>query len=1098
MLTVYRSNRTEFLATLLAQTLTLDPPGPFEELEIVVNTWPTSRWLGEQLAKANGISALVRFPFPGSRLRQLVRCILDLDPTSEDPWRAERLVWSVLNVLPSLLDHPTAESLKLWWEQHASVSGRLNRDHWQLARCLADAVDDYALYRPQELSQWIEGHGDADLPAQLQWQPQLVRALAALLPCDPFGLQVQKAIQRLRAGDVSAAALPPQLRLFGISNLAPVQIELLQGLSGLMAIELYLLTPCPELWQRSEQRRQTLGQAWNTPPDGPWLLESPRLEAILGRMGAEFQLLLEGNGDCFLGQWDQGDLFAAPIQIAASEQRPATLLEQVQQQLVDGSAPSLNPVDQDNSLRFLACAGPWREVQLVRDQILQWLASDSSLEPRDVLVMTPDVERYAPLLSSVFGDHDATGISIPWRLTDRSQQSSPGLSQGFMALLKLASERFTASGLEALLANPALQVLQGITAADAVRITQCLQQTGFRWGVDGKERGGDDTHSLSWCLDRWLLGLVLPEEPGLAPGGCAPFQGGLTIQQLEQWWPLLDGLAQWIIRLRQPHSPSAWTTQLNQLLQHLYGDGGDWAWEQQAIVEALDRMQQQASECTLDLDLSVVVSILDEALSADSGRFGHRSGALTISALEPMRAIPHRLIVLMGLDSQSFPRQRERPGFHLLEQQRRLGDPSSTDQDRYVLLEALMSARQHLLISWNARDERKGEELPPSPPVQQWLTLLNEQLTPEQFERVVLEQPANPLDARNFLVNRAGSAFSCDRHHLEARLNLDRRDYQRSSNSALGLAHPLSWTAGAPSEGFDSDTINRWLEAPQRYWLKARGLETREWSTPVEDLSALELEERERQSLLNQSFLDQLDWLATDSSLIWDHALPGEWSTQLRGQGMLPPGAAGQLAANRLEQRWQNLQLTLLRLGPLHCDLIRSETESRSVLRAGTTTVLVSAGRLQSRTALGGWFTHLIQQAAGVSTPTAVISRCDSSTKADHFQLALHWQPLDADRAKELLLSLHTLAAAGAESCWPVPPASGLARALMWHKGLDKANRAFESRWDGGFAGMGERARAEMQLCFGDHFEADDFLTAACFEEAFQALYAPMLEAQRP
>ena len=1098
MLTVYRSNRTEFLATLLAQTLTLDPPGPFEELEIVVNTWPTSRWLGEQLAKANGISAHVRFPFPGSRLRQLVRCILDLDPTIEDPWRAERLVWSVLKVLPALLDHPTAESLNLWWEQHASVSGRLNRDHWQLARCLADAVDDYALYRPQELSQWMEGHGDADLPEHLLWQPQLVRALAALLPCDPFALQVQKAVQQLKDGDVSATALPPRLRLFGISNLAPVQVELLQGLSGLMAIELYLLTPCPDLWQRSEQRRQTLGQEWNTPPDGPWLLESPRLEAILGRMGAEFQLLLEGNGDCLLGQWDQGDLFAAPVQIAASEQRAATLLEQVQQQLVDGSAPSLTPVDYDSSLRFLACAGPWREVQLVRDQILQWLASDPSLEPRDVLVMTPDVERYAPLLSSVFGDHDATGVSIPWRLTDRSQQSTPGLSQGFMALLRLASERLTASGLEGLLANPALQVLQGITARDAVRITECLQQTGFRWGLDGKERGGDDTHSLRWCLDRWLLGLVLPAEPGLAPGGCAPFQGGLTIQQLEQWWPLLDELAQWFIRLRQPHSPSEWTTQLNQLLQHLYGDGGAWAWEQQAIVEALNTMQQQASECTLDLDLTVVVSILDEALSADSGRFGHRSGALTISALEPMRAIPHRLIVLMGLDSQSFPRQKERPGFHLLEQQRRLGDPSSTDQDRYVLLEALMSARQHLLISWNARDERKGEELPPAPPVQQWLTLLKEQLTPEQFGRVVLEQPANPLDPRNFLVNRSGSVFSSDRHHLDARLNLDRRDHKRLSKNALGLAQPLSWTPVATSDSLDSDAISRWLEAPQRYWLKARGLETREWSTPVEDLSALELEERERQSVLNESFLNQLDLLESDSTLIWEHALPGEWTHQLRGQGMLPPGAAGQLAAHRLEQRWQNLQHTLLQLGPLHCDSIRSDTASRTVLKAGSTTVWVSAGRLQSRTALGGWFTHLIQQASGVSTPTAVICRGDSYAKADHFQVALHWQPLDPDRAQELLLTLHALAIAGAESCWPVPPASGLARALMLHKGLDKANRAFESRWDGGFAAMGERERPEMQLCFGDHFEADNFLTEACFEEAFQALYAPLLEAQRP
>ena len=213
---------------------------------------------------------------------------------------------------------------------------------------------------------------------------------------------------------------------------------------------------------------------------------------------------------------------------------------------------------------------------------------------------------------------------------------------------------------------------------------------------------------------------------------------------------------------------------------------------------------------------------------------------------------------------------------------------------------------------------------------------------------------------------------------------------------------------------------------------------------------------------------------------------------------MLPPGAAGQLAANRLEQRWQNLQHTLLQLGPLHCDSIRSETESRTVLKAGATTVWVSAGRLQSRTALSGWFTHLIQQASGVSTPTAVICRCDSSSKADRFELALHWQPLDPKTAQELLFSLQALAVAGAESCWPVPPASGLARALVLNKGLEKANRAFESRWDGGFAAMGERERPEMQLCFGDDFEAIHFLTDACFEEAFQALYAPMLEAQRP
>ena len=1072
------------------------PPDPFEELEIVVNTWPTSRWLGEQIATSNGISALVRFPFPGSRLRQLVRCMLDLDPTCEDPWRAERLVWSVLEVLPELLNHPTADTLKQWWDQHDSASGQINRDQWQLARSVADAIDDYALYRPQELRQWIEGQGDAELPKQLQWQPRLVRALAERLPCDPFGLQVQKAIHLIREGAVSCEALPQRLRLFGISNLAPVQVDLLQGLSGLMAIELYLLTPCPELWQRSELRRKTLGQEWNAPPDGPWLLESPRLEAILGRMGAEFQLLLEGHGECCLGEWDQGDLFASPLQIAAGQQRKATLLEQVQQQLVEGNAPPLTPELHDSSLRFLACAGPWREVQLVRDQILQWMAADPSLEPRDILIMTPHVERYAPLLTSAFGDHEATGVSIPWRVTDRSQQSRPGLSKGLMTLLKLASERLTASGLERLLANPALQELQGITAADAVQITHCLQRTGFRWGLDGKERGGDDTHSLNWCLDRWLLGLVLPADPGLAPGDCAPFQDDLTLQQLELWWPLLNELAHWINRLRQPRAPRDWATQLNQLLQSLFGDGGDWAWEQQAIIEALDTFQQKASGCDLELDLGVVLSMLEEALSADSGRFGHRSGALTISALEPMRAIPHRLIVLMGLDSGGFPRRRERPGFHLLEQQRRLGDPSSTNQDRYVLLEALMSARQHLLISWNARDERKGEALPPSPPVQQWLSLLEEQLTSEQFGRIVVEQPAHPLDPGNFLMNSSGSALSADRYLLEARLTLNEHRHAVVHHS-LGLAHPLCWKPVSPNSDLDSNAISRWLEAPQRFWLDAQGLEAREWSNPVEDLSAMDLDERTCQSLLNQHFLRQVDRLAHDSSQLWQHVLPGEWELQQRGRGILPPGAAARLTTTRLEQRWKNLQQILLQFGPLQCESIQTQTNTHTVLKAGDTTVSVSTGRIQARTALSGWLSHLLQQAAGVHHPSAVVCRCESSGKADQFQLVLRWQPLHPETAQELLFQLNALAVAGAESCWPIPPASGLARALSFSKGIAQANRAFESRWEGGFSGMGERERPEMQLCFGDQFTMQHFLNSEGFEQAFHTLYAPMLETQQ-
>ena len=141
----------------------------------------------------------------------------------------------------------------------------------------------------------------------------------------------------------------------------------------------------------------------------------------------------------------------------------------------------------------------------MRDRILQWLAADPELEPRDVLVMTPQIDRYAPLLSSVFNDVDAIGVDLPWRLTDRSQQSSPGLSMAMLMLLELAVGRFNATGLEQLLANPALQRQQALPPDEAVLLTRTLQRSGFRWGLDARERGGDETHSLRWCLDRLSL-----------------------------------------------------------------------------------------------------------------------------------------------------------------------------------------------------------------------------------------------------------------------------------------------------------------------------------------------------------------------------------------------------------------------------------------------------------------------------------------------------------------------------------------------------------------------------------------------------------------
>jgi exodeoxyribonuclease V gamma subunit len=1097
LLSVYRSNRAELLARLLAARLLLTPPHPFEQVQVVVNTWPTSRWLGEQLAiHLGGIAANLRFPFPDSRLRQLVA------PTQEeDPWRASHLVWPVLELLPSIAARSEGEPLRTWLGGR-DLDRRLDLACWQLGRAIADAFDDYGLYRPDLLQAWEEGAGSEErtraLPESQRWQPLLYQALRRRLASEPFGLRVLRLIERLRQGTPPTGLEVSPLRLFGVSRLAPVQVQLLQALSATMPVEIYLLTPCRDLWQRCTDRRRELSDALalQRPLDADWLRAAPGLEARFGRMGAEFQQLLEGTGDAQLGTSQDSDLFFAPATVEQRHRpgRTASLLAQLQETLADPQRQTtLELGPGDHSLEFHPCPGRLRQVQIVRDRVLQLMAADPSLEPRDILVMTPRVDDFAPLVASVFGDADATGVELPWRLTDRSQQSQAGIARTLLELLRLAGERFTASGLETLLECPPLQERFGLDPGQSGRLNGVLQQCGFRWGLDGHERGGDPTHSLSWAIDRLLLGLVLPATAGLAPGDTAPFAGGGSLELSGRWLHLLTRLRSWLMELRQGCTCPQWGRRLRALLEDLFGDGGEAGWELPPLLAAIEDWQQATGDCALLLEAPVVAAVLEERLAIDSGRFGHRSGALTISALEPMRAIPHRVVVLMGLDAGVFPRQRQRPAFHLMERQRRLGDPHPADQDRYVLMEALLSARDHLLLCWTCRDDRSGRELPPASPVRQWLQWLEAELG-EAAARLMVNHAASPLERSNFLPLGERPPPSCDRRLLATRLLLDGGDPPDEAGGLLQGAMPAALPLPPGTEADPFEQLRGWVMAPQRQWLRQLGLRAGEWEETVEDLEALELDERERASLLRR---------VQDESASGHQGptIAGEWIDHLRGQGRLPAGAAGELESRRLERRRSSLHRVLEELGAPRQEPIAWGPYQAAPLRRGDAVVVVHLGRPRTPQRMDLWLQLLLAAAAGIRGEGSLSSGMPRqgvliAREKDRFEVTFRLEAPDAEAARRELERLAAVREDWRGTCWPVPPRTGWAWLEAEAKQAGKGPGKATETWEGGFDHPGERQTPEIALCFGA-----DLPAATLLDERFAALaatlYGPVLEASR-
>ncbi len=1094
MLTIYRSNKAEWLAELLGQELRLNPPEITEEVNIIVSTWPSSRWLSEKLSIINNINALVKFPFPGTYLKRLVKRIIGIDPDEKDPWEKNQLVWNILELLPEVMKEEEAQVISSWLKISDQENAQINLNLWDLANNIAETFDDYILYRPEIIKQWLskktkKKSREISVNKNILWQEVLFNLLYKKINKDPFCIQVEKAIKRLKEDHISKLDYPKNLYVYGLSSLAPLQIDLIQAFSKVINIKIYIISPCNDLWQRCEARRLQFRNTWNTPPDRQWLLESPRLEAFLGRMGAEYQQLLEGSGEYQLGDRNEEDIFSLTADIATNKGNKPNLLEQLQQELLSTKSENiLTKEKSDKSLLFLKSPGKYRQVELIRDHILQLFSDDRKIQPRDILIMTPQVDSYTPIITSVFNNIDHNNIQIPWVITDKSQEDKVGLIHFVLNLLEISASRLTASIFENLLTNPALRTQQNISIDEVSDIIKSLQSAGFTWGLNSSERFGEETHSLCWCLERFLLGLVLPDNPINGISNISPYSENISSTEFIKAWGILSKLCNYIDAIRSQRSSKEWIKLITSLVKDLFGDGGEWAWEEQQLLTVVNNWGLITDNCELEIDCLVVKDIITKALSSTNGKFGHRTGKITISALEPMRAIPHKIIIIMGLESRTFPRIENRRSFNLLERKREIGDPNQYDKDRYSLLEALISTRQNLLVSWNSKDEKTGEDLEPPSPIQQWLNYLKIKLGDNTFQEILIEPPTNPLDHFNFIKTENSQIMSCDRKNLEAREWLEKAIPTKNISLALPLKRKETNLSELKSYSFEK--TKEWLLNPQITWLKEHEIQSREFVNLIEDNDFLELSELERYKLLKHrlqsSDLLNINDIKNNSNY---------WKENYSGKGVFPPKGSGLIEKDLLQERWNNLISTIYATGQITKRSIEMQELEGEFYFGGKNLIQIEVGSLKYKTLMNGWLNHLYLSAnSSFNYKTLIISKKTDYRKKIQFEVSKEILPINTKEAIKILRQIHRLATVGRSNCWPIPPESGLDYALATKDNKKNEQDLFQKKWEGDLYRQGERETLAMELCFGKKCKASTFLDFESFNEVLMSLYEPILK----
>ncbi|MEE4383159.1 MAG: exodeoxyribonuclease V subunit gamma, partial [Pseudomonadales bacterium] len=735
MLHLHQSNRLERLADALVDRFDV-PTGrhPLELEQVVVQSPGMATWLRHRWAERTGVAAAVAFPLPAVLLWRVIRALVPEVP-ERSPYEKQAMAWRLLPLLgPELLAEPAFAPVARYLDDDGTGLKR-----WQLAQRVADLFDQYLVYRPDWMARWrADPEGAAAALGEAQgWQPRLWARLVAACDGAPdrAGLQ-DRALARLAedpeaAGEALAVALPPRLGLFGLSALPPAQLRLVVALAEHVDVHLYRLEPSREYWgdvvSERQRARRVAEETARGEDRGASLLETGHpLLGALGRAGRDFVDLVLEASDAPLE--DTG--FETPLGEALLPRLQRDVLE-----LADAGAGQVSLPAGDDSLLFVDCHGPLREVEALHDWLLGRFQADPTLTPRDVVVMIPDIDGYAPCVEAVFGsgaEGDGEGGAarrIPFGIADRGARVESPVLEAVAALLRLPRSRLAASELLGILETPAVLRAFGLDEAGLEQLVHWIDAAGVRWGRDAAHWRSlgfpaaappDAPLPNTWAfgVERLLLGYAMGDEAGTFAGSLplGGVEGGAvdTLGALLEFLRAVDAFTE---RLAGPHAPADWARHLSALLETFLAPDVDEELALGGVRELLARLveAQERLGVTEPLSAAVIEAALEPVLRAPAGAHRFLGGGVTFCTLLPMRAIPFRVVCLLGMNEGAYPRRETPLGFDLMAAAPpRRGDRARRLEDRFLFLEAILSAREHLYVSWTGRSAYDDSVQPPS------------------------------------------------------------------------------------------------------------------------------------------------------------------------------------------------------------------------------------------------------------------------------------------------------------------------------------------------------------------------------------------------
>ncbi len=911
-------HRFERLADALLDELDRASDDPLAGRTVIVPSIGVGRWLQRRDAARHGVSARLQFEFAGRWLWRTMRAVLCELP-ERSPFEPARVRWLLMELLGDLPQHAEFALLRKRVREEGSVA------RFALAEALAACFDRYLAYRRDWLARWQRGQwavGERPLGGHEPWQRWLWQRLLERLPGVRDEHPYDQFIRLLGAddGSVRRALGASRVALFGRLDLSPEQFALFGQLSASIEVSLYAPDPCRELWTDMLDSR-SLAAIREQRPDLAWLYDGePSLLGNWGRVQRDFVAQLLSLEERFEAQAEAPGREEAWPFGADAQSAPAGTLQALQAAVfLRSDAPWRVLARDDGSIAVLGAHAAVRQAEVLHERLLECFETLPRLAPSEVVVYCADVEAAAAAIEGVF-DSQPEGRRIPYAISGRAPRADP-LVAAAQQLLALALRPLAAPELDAWLRNPAVMEALALDASEVERLAAWFEAAGARRGLDEEE--GSPKHSLRAAIDRLLLGAALGSRHAVGDLLAVPGAQGTRARILEAWLPVGDALATLRATARSPRPLSDWCAALGDALEALFGEVREHAPGLQRVRDALAGLLASAAGMPpVALDGAAFERAFADALALGAGA-AMPSGAVTVCPLGSLPGVPFRVVCLFGMDEGAFPRRSARDELDLMRRAPRFGDRLARIDERGVFLDAVLAARDRLIVLCRSRNARDDTPLNPSPLVDELLAYLSARLDPAAsgaaFETprrrhpdaaglpALIEYPLHPFSARSFA---AGGSYA--QEWLAAARELARPLPSRApgigalADLQAACAADRSPGAGAPRAAtLAVEALRDALADPPASWLReALGVRLLRERAPPEDTEPLWIADDER--VLMQSCVERL--------------LAGEDARRLVEELALAPptaaGAPGRSQAEAIVRRARALVREVLPGGP--------------------------------------------------------------------------------------------------------------------------------------------------------------------------------------